>query len=104
MAQVLLAMQAEEHARRLVKARLVDVLRIGPAGRAVGRDQLGLARAPDRHADGNYHRDQAAACGNGTARVEDMRRVGVEEEPPLEQAPGVVDRRTEEVEPRRAQA
>src|SRR5260221_14431442 len=97
-------MPAEEHAWRLAKARFVNALRVGPARGAVGRDQLGLARAPDRHADGNHHRDQAAACGNGTAHVEYMRRVGVEEEPPLEQAPGVIDRRAEEIEPGRTQA
>src|SRR3546814_15295322 len=32
----------------------------------------------------------------------DVRRIGVEKEPPLEQLPRVVDRRAKEIEPRRA--
>jgi len=41
---------------------------------------------------------------DGAAYVEDMRRVGIEEEPPLEQPPGVIDRRSEEIKPGRAKA
>ncbi|KAG1255873.1 hypothetical protein G6F68_010050 [Rhizopus microsporus] len=57
-----------------------------------------------RHADGNQHGDKAAAAGNRAANVEDTRCVGVEEEPPLEQPPRVIDRRAQEVEPGRAKA
>src|SRR5690606_20154017 len=41
---------------------------------------------------------------NGAPDVEDLWRIGTEEEPPVEQPPGVIDRRAEAVEPGRAQA
>ncbi|MPN00696.1 hypothetical protein SDC9_147892 [bioreactor metagenome] len=97
-------MLTEEHAGRLREASLANVIRVRPACRAVGRDQARLARAPNRHADGNQHGHQAIAARDGAADVKDARRVGIEEEPPLEQPPGVIDRRTEEVEPGRAKA
>ena len=104
MAQVLTVMQAEENTGRAGQSGLADFFSIGPTCGAVGRDQLGLPRAPDRHADGDHHGDQAAGASNGTTRVEDMRRVSVEKEPPLEQPPRVIDRRAEKVKPRSAQA
>ena len=104
MAQILAIVLAKEHAGRLREAGLANVLRTRPAGRSVGRDQTRLPRAPDRHADGDHHPQQAAATRDGAARVKDARRVGVEEEPPLEQPPRVIDRRAEEIEPRRAKA
>jgi hypothetical protein len=58
MPQVLAVVLAEEHAGRLREARLANVLRVRPAGRAVGRDQARLPRAPDRHADGDQHGDK----------------------------------------------
>lgn len=97
-------MLAEEDACRARQSRLANVIGIRPARRAVGRDQLRLARAPDRHADGDHHGYQAAAARDGAADVEDARRIGIEEEPPLEQAPWVVNRRAQEIEPGRAQA
>src|SRR3546814_8984127 len=75
---------------------------MGPAGRAVGRDQTRLARAPDGHAYGDHHGHQAASARDGATNVKDVRRIGVEKEPPLEQLPRVVDRRAKEIEPRRA--
>src|SRR3546814_5856767 len=83
--QVLAIMLAEEYAGRLREARFANVLRVGPAGRAVGRDQARLPRAPDRHANRHQHGDKTAAARDGAAGVEHARRVGVEEEPPLEQ-------------------
>src|SRR3546814_15964731 len=94
--QVLAIMLAEEYAGRLREARFANVLRVGPAGRAVGRDQARLPRAPDRHANRHQHGDKTAAARDGAAGVEHARRVGVEEEPPLEQPPRVIDRRAEE--------
>lgn len=102
MAQVTAVEQAEEHARQAHQPGLDDFRGGGPARRAVGGDAARLARAPHRHADG--HRHQAAGPGNGAALGEDVRRVGVKEKPPLEQAPGVVDRRAEEIEPGRTKA
>ncbi|MNM72962.1 hypothetical protein D3C81_846750 [compost metagenome] len=104
MAQVLVAVKAEKDPGRLGQPSLADVGGISPARRAVGRDQLGLPRAPDRHGDGNAHGDHAAGAGNGAAGVEDLRCIGAEKEPPLKQHPRVVDRRAKEVEPGRAKA
>lgn len=36
--------------------------------------------------------------------VEDLRRIGIEDEPPLEQTPGVIDRYAQQLEPGRPQA
>ncbi|CRX12436.1 hypothetical protein PAERUG_P64_East_of_England_6_01_14_03954 [Pseudomonas aeruginosa] len=104
MPQVLAIVLAEEYAGRLRQARLANVLRIRPACRTVGGNEVRLARAPDRHADGDHHRQQAAAARDGAAGIEHARRVGVEEEPPLKQLPRVVDRRAEKIEPGRAKA
>jgi len=104
MPQVLPVVLTEEHAGRLREARLANVLRVRPAGRAVGRDQARLPRAPDRHANRHQHCDKTAAARDGAAGVEHPRRVSVEEEPPLEQPPRVIDRRAEEIKPGRAKA
>lgn len=104
MAQVLLAMLAEEHSAGAVQARLAHVICRGPASGSVGGDRPRLPRAPDRHAYCHAHRGQTAAARYRAAHVEDIGCVGVEEEPPFEQAPGVVDRRAEGLEPRSAQA
>ncbi|MCY1374639.1 hypothetical protein D9M69_619920 [compost metagenome] len=104
MPQVLAIVQAQEHAGRLREAGLANVLRVRPARRAVGRDQARLAGAPYRHGNGDDHRDHAAGAGNGAARVEDLRRIGTEEEPPFKQLPRVVDRRAKKIEPGRAKA
>src|SRR5574337_918455 len=104
MPQVLALVLAEEHAGRLREARLANVLRVSPARRAVGGDEARLARTPDRHGDGNAHGGHTAGARNGAASVEDLRRIGAEEEPPLKQLPRVVDRRAKEVEPGRAKA
>ncbi|CUI93200.1 Uncharacterised protein [Achromobacter xylosoxidans] len=104
MSQVLAIVLAQEHTGRLREASPENVLRVGPARRAVGRDQARLARAPYRHGDGDAHGDHAAGTGNGAAGVEDFRRISAEEEPPLKQLPRVVDRRAKKVEPGRAKA
>ncbi len=104
MAQVVVAVLAEEYTGRLRQPGLANVIRFGPACRTVGGDEARLPRTPHRHGDGNHHGHQAAAARDGPAYVENMRRIGVEEEPPLEQSPGVVDRRSEEIKPRRAKA
>ncbi len=102
--QVVAVMLAEKDAGGLRQPGLANVGDIGPAGRAIGRHFARLARAPHRHGDGDHHGQQAAARRDHAAGVEHLRRVGVEEEPPLEQLPRVIDRRAVEVEPGRAQA
>ncbi len=104
MAKVSAAMQAEEYAGWFVEAGLANVGDFSPARRTVGRDKLRLPRAPHRHGNGDQYRHQAAAGRDGAAYAEDAWRVAVVEEPPPEQSPRVIDRRTEEVEPRRAKA
>ncbi|CUI67416.1 Uncharacterised protein [Achromobacter xylosoxidans] len=104
MTQVLAIVLAQEHAGRLCEASLANVLCVRPARRAVGCDHACLTRAPDRHGDGDAHGDHAAGAGNRAAGVEDLRRIGAEEEPPLKQLPRVVDRRAKKVEPGRAKA
>jgi hypothetical protein len=88
MSEVLVVVLAEEDARREGQSSFADVDGIGPACRAIGRDQPRLPRAPDRHGDGDQQSEQTAATRNRTACVEDVRRVGIEEEPPLEQRHG----------------
>src|SRR5690606_11089079 len=104
MAEVLVTILAEEHAGRLRQPGLATVICFGPARRTVGGDEARLPRAPHRHRNGNDHGHEAAATRDGPAYVEDMRRIGIEEEPPLEQPPRVIDRRSKEVKPRRAEA
>src|SRR5438132_722794 len=104
MPQVLTVMEPEKNTGGPGQPGLADVIGISPTRRAVGRDELRLPRSPYRHGDRDQHGHQAAATRDRAADVEHMRRVGIEEEPPLEQSPGVIDRCSEEVEPRRAQA
>ncbi|MNP18459.1 hypothetical protein D3C76_1109430 [compost metagenome] len=104
MAQVLLLEHTEEHASWPRQPSLAYLIRIGPARRAIGGDLPRLAGAPDGHADGHPQGQQAAARSDATANIEDVRRVGIEEEPPLEQSPRVIDRRAQPFEPGRSQA
>ncbi|MNQ36079.1 hypothetical protein D3C85_495900 [compost metagenome] len=103
-AQVLFLELAEEHSGWPSQSGFAHLNCIGPARRAVGGDVSSLARAPDCHADGHHQRQQAAAGGDAAADVEDLRRVGIEGEPPLEQPPGVVNGRAQQFEPGCAQA
>ena len=84
---------AEEHTRRTGKPYLIDVLALCPAGGAIGGDKPRQARAPQRHADGHTRRKQAAGSSDGAAAREDLGRIGVVPVPPLEQLPGLVDRK-----------
>ena len=103
-AQVVAVLAAQENAGRAGQAGTADFSGQRPACRTVGRDQLGLPCTPHRHGDGDDGTGEAAACCDGTAAQEDVGRIGIEEVPPLEQPPRVIDRRSEQVEPRRAEA
>ena len=103
-AQVVAILAAEEHAGRAGQPGTADFSGQRPACRTVGRDQPGLPCAPHRHRDGDEGTGEAAACRDGTAAQEDVGRIGIEEVPPLEQLPRVIDRHTEQVEPRRAES
>ncbi|MCY1280744.1 hypothetical protein D9M70_295360 [compost metagenome] len=102
--QILVVKLAEEYTRGLGQAGFAHFIGIGPARRAVGGDSACLSRPPDRHADGHHQCQQAAAGGDGAADVENVRRIGIEDEPPLEQTPGVIHRRTQQLKPGRPQA
>ncbi len=104
MAEVLAAMQPEENPVGLDQPSFAYVFRIGPACRTVGGDKARLPRAPHRHGDGDHHGHQTTSTRDGPADIEDVRRVGIKEEPPLEQPPRVIDRGSKEVEPWRAKA
>src|SRR3546814_17323811 len=68
-AQVLAIMLAEEYAGQLREARFANVLRVGPAGRAVGREQERLPRAPERHAKCTTPGDKTAAPRTRTTQA-----------------------------------
>jgi hypothetical protein len=97
-------LEAEEDAGRSGQAGLVNLSGERPACRAVGRDQLGLPCAPHRHGHGDDGGGEAAAGRDRTATQEDVGGVGIEEVPPLEQPPRVIDRRAQQVEPRHTEA
>src|SRR5699024_3595974 len=96
--------QSEEDSLGLGESRLADFRRISPACGAIGGNEFGLPGAPDRHANGDQYGDQTTAARNGTTNIKNMRRVRVEEEPPFEQSPWVINRRIEKGEPGRTQA
>ncbi len=75
----------------------------GPTRRTIGLDVLGFGRAPDRHADGDRDRNEAAGCGDVGTLHKDGRRIGVVEIPPPEEGRRIVDRPTDQLEPWLAQ-
>ena len=103
-AQVVAIFTAQENAGRAGQPGAADFNGQRPACRAVGRDQLGLPGAPHRHGDGQRGAGEAAARCDGAAAQEDVGRIGIEEVPPLEQPPRVIDGRAIQVEPRRTEA
>ncbi|MCY1495380.1 hypothetical protein D9M68_292810 [compost metagenome] len=104
MAQVLPLEQAKEYPRRLGQPGAAHLIRLGPACRPVGRNLPSLARPPEGHADSHRQGQQAAAGGDAATDVENVRRIGIEEKPPLEQTPRVIDGHAQPFEPGRSQA
>ena len=90
---------AENNAVLVEQTGGLHFLRLGPARRSVGRDILGFACPPDRHADGNRYGDETTGRGDHTAFHEDRRRIGVVEIPPPEKGRWVIDRPTGNHEP-----
>ena len=80
-----------------------DIRLCRPAGRAVGRDVLVLAGAPDAHGNGDTDGREAAGAGDDRAFDEDAGRVGVIPVPPEEEGGRRIDRPATEIEPRRAE-
>jgi len=80
---------------------LANVGAIGPVRRTVGCATFRLTRALDRHgdSDGDQNRHQVTADRDGAVLVEGARRIAVVQEPPLEEPPGAIDQRVEEIKP-----
>src|SRR5690606_21523072 len=90
-AQVLLVMQTKKDAGWLIQPGLAYISGLRPSRRTVSRNQPRLTRTPDRHADGDHYSNEAAAARDHAARIEHLRGIGIEKEPPLEQTPRVID-------------
>src|SRR5258708_4271157 len=104
MTEIVVANAAEENALGPEQASANDLPWRRPTRRAVGRDQLILARAPD----GIGHRKQcarnASTCSDSTGALEDLGRIRLVRIPPLKQPPWQIDRIAREREPGRAKA
>ena len=73
-----------------------------PARRAIGRNDLGFPRPPDRHSYRDGDRCEAAGGGDRRALDEDGRRISVVVVPPPEEGRRHIDRRSHNLEPGRA--
>jgi hypothetical protein len=84
MAEISGAGAAEKDARFVEQARATNVGDRRPAGRSICCDILALARAPKRTEHSRAAPQEAASRGDRTSRVEDLRRIRIEVEPPGE--------------------
>ena len=103
MTQILRAEAAEEDAARGEQPGAAHIARRGPSRGAVGRDVALLARSPQRARDGGATPYKTARTGDCARRVEDMRRIGIEMEPPAEQRPRLIDGTAQSDEPRQSE-
>src|SRR5690606_41800598 len=104
MAQVVAYLSTEKIAGGPGQTGTLDFSGQCPARGAVGCDELRLSSPPHRHGDGDHRADEPAACCYSAAAHEDVGCVSIEEVPPFEQSPWVIDRNVEETEPRRTEA
>ncbi len=104
MAQVVGAELAQHYAIGTHQTRVACLAHCRPARRAVGGHVLGLARAPDRHADRHGNRDQSSRGRDEGAFDEDGRRIGVIRVPPPEEGGREVDRTRRRARTRAARA
>ena len=102
-AEIPVAEPPEEDARGMEQPGSLDLLPAGPARRTVGGDQPILPRPPKRPDDRNDNTCEPARSRDHAGLVEDRRRIGVVGVPPLEEAPGVIDRPGEDPEPGQAE-
>ncbi len=100
---VLARRPSEEDAFGLRQPGVIDLFMRGPARRAVGRDTSRRPRAPDGRRDGGARGEQTARRRDRPATQKDARRIGIEEVPPLEQLPRLVDRNARDAEPWRSE-
>jgi hypothetical protein len=95
------ALKAAEHDPvRTKEAGAADFILRRPTRRAIGRDGLGFPRPPDRHADRDPDRREAAGGSNARTLDEDAWRISVVVIPPPEKDHGHINRRARNLEPR----
>ena len=97
--QIAVAQTAKHDAVGSQKSGTPHLPCIGPTRRAVRRDVLSFFRAPDREDDGDADGCDPAARGDAPALDEDLRRVGIELEPPDEEGERLIDRPAPDHEP-----
>jgi hypothetical protein len=102
MAKILIPPLAEHHAVKGKQASFANLMRLGPARRAIGGDALHLSRAPDRHRDRNDSGGNSAGGGDVGAFSEYLARVGVVGEPPPKEGRRLIERPAKNLEPRAA--
>ena len=103
MAQIAILQPADKHALRVEQTGFADFALGRPARRAVGRDQPGLARPPQRSGDRDDNAEHTATGRHRAGAVEDPRRVSLKGVPPLEQPPRDVNGITGDMEPGRTE-
>ena len=102
-AQIAALVAAQHDAIGSAESSGFDLLRLRPAGRAVGLGILRLAGAPDGHADRDSRGDDPTRCGDVGSLDEDVGRVGVVGVPPPEEGRRKVEREMQQLEPRVAE-
>ncbi len=103
MAQIMVAPSAEQHAVVAEQAGLTNFARLGPARRTVGGDALHLSRPPDRHGDRHDDGGDSAGGGDVCALDEDVAGISIVGEPPPKEGRRLIERPTEDLEPRTAE-
>ncbi len=101
--QIVLVIAAEHDTIVSQKTCGLHLIGFSPARGAVGLNLLGLTRPPNRHADGDRCRDQAARCGDVGAFHKDRWRIGVIGVPPPEEGGRQVKWKAEQPKPGLAQ-
>ena len=103
MAQIAPLHRPKEYARGIEQPCLLDLCLRRPARRAVCGDQPVLSRPPERPGDGDDNAEDPAGRCYRAGPVEDRWGIGLVGVPPLEQAPGQIDRIGPKLEPGRTQ-
>ena len=100
MAEVPATPSPKEHTIVTEQARLAHLTAFGPSRRPIGRHPLGLTGAQNRHRRRHGDRGKTTGGRNISALIKDLRRIGIEGEPPPEEGTRLIDRPAEQFEPR----
>ena len=92
MAQILALPAPQKHAIAAQQFRAHKITLLSPACRAIGRDALLPARAPNRSDNRCQNAEQSTTGSDRTAARKHIGRIGLIGIPPLEEPPGPVDR------------